>query len=93
MNPFKAFTVVAGISAAGSLLTVVLSLTFLTLRVTDGGRVTDGDRITDGGMWAIAAMAAAPAVMGIGVSYFISRTPSGVPWGSKSKGAEDNDLQ
>ena len=87
MNPFKAFTVVAGISAAGSLLTVLLSLTILSTRVTDGGRVTDG------AMWAIAAMAAAPAVMGIGVSYFISRTPSGVPWGSKSKGAEDNDLQ
>ena len=80
MNPFKAFTVVAGISAAGSLLTVLYSLAFLS-------------RVTDGAMWAIAAMAAAPAVMGIGVSYFISRTPSGVPWGSKSKGAEDNDLQ
>jgi hypothetical protein len=38
-------------------------------------------------------MAAAPAVMGIGVSCCISRTPSGVPWGSESKGAEDNDLQ
>ena len=86
MNPFKAFTVVAGISAAGSVLTVLYSLAFLS-------RITDGSRVTDGSMWAIAAMAAAPAVMGIGVSYFISRTPSGVPWGSKSKGAEDNDLQ
>ncbi len=80
MDPFKAFTIVAGISAAGSLLTVFVALKIL-------------DRISDGGMWAIAAMAAAPALMGIGVSYFISRTPSGVPWGSKSKGAEDNDLQ
>lgn len=88
MNPFKAFTVVAGISAAGSLLTVLYALAFLS-RVPDGGL----SRVNDGGMWAIAAMAAAPAVMGIGVSYFISRTPSGVPWGSKSKGAEDNDLQ
>ena len=86
MNPFKAFTVVAGISTAGSLLTVLYSLAFLS-------RVTAGGRVTDGSMWAIAAMAAAPAVMGIGVSYFISRTPSGVPWGSKSKGAEVNDLQ
>ena len=90
MNPFKAFTVVAGISAAGSLLTVLLSLTILSCP-PDGGTILS--RVTDGGMWAIAAMAAAPAVMGIGVSYCISRTPSGVPWGSKSKGAEDNDLQ
>lgn len=29
--------------------------------------------ITDAGMWAIAAMVAAPALMGIGVAYFMSK--------------------
>ena len=28
--------------------------------------------LTDGTMWAIAAMVAAPAVMGIGIAYFMS---------------------
>ncbi|HSY17489.1 MAG TPA: hypothetical protein VK815_04105 [Candidatus Acidoferrales bacterium] len=32
--------------------------------------------ITDGGMWAIAAMVAAPAVMGIGIALFMSKRPS-----------------
>jgi len=31
--------------------------------------------ISDGGMWAIAAMAAAPALMGIGMAYFITKQP------------------
>ena len=31
--------------------------------------------ITDGGMWAIAAMVAAPAVMGIGIALFMSKRP------------------
>ena len=31
--------------------------------------------LTDGTMWAIAAMVAAPAVMGIGVAYFMSKHP------------------
>jgi hypothetical protein len=32
-------------------------------------------QISDGGMWAIAAMAAAPALMGIGMAYFITKQP------------------
>ena len=79
MDPFKAFPIVAGISAAGSVLIVLVPLQIL-------------NRISDGGMWAIAAMVAAPAIMGIGVSYFISRTSSGVPRGSESKGSKDDAL-
>ncbi len=62
VNALKAFVAVAGISAISSLLIVVFALQILT-------------QITDGGMWAIAAMAFAPSVAGIGVSYFISRLP------------------
>ena len=61
MDPYKAFAVVAVAGAAGSLLIVLIALRTL-------------DRITDGGMWAIAGMAAAPAIMTVGVSYFINRT-------------------
>src|SRR5262245_4443510 len=32
------------------------------------------ERITDGGMWAIAAMVAAPALMGVGISYCVYRS-------------------
>ena len=78
-NPFQAFTIVAGISVAGSLLIVIVALQTLS-------------RISDAGMWAIAAMAMAPALMGIGVSYFISRTPGSGPWEPESKGAKNNDL-
>ena len=63
MNAFKALVAVAGISAISSLLIVVFAFIILT-------------HITDGGMWAIAAMAYAPSVAGIGVSYFVSRLPS-----------------
>jgi len=31
--------------------------------------------ISDNGMWAIAAMAAAPSLMGIGIAYFMTRQP------------------
>lgn len=31
--------------------------------------------ISDGGMWAIAAMAAAPSLMGVGIAYFMTRQP------------------
>ena len=33
------------------------------------------NNISDGGMWAIAAMAAAPALMGIGIAYFMTKQP------------------
>ncbi len=33
--------------------------------------------VTDGGMFAIALMALAPAVLGIGVAYFMSKPPRG----------------
>jgi hypothetical protein len=31
--------------------------------------------LTDGTMWAISAMVAAPAIMGIGIAYFMSKHP------------------
>ena len=31
--------------------------------------------ISDSGMWAIAAMTAAPSAMGVGIAFFISRKP------------------
>jgi hypothetical protein len=34
---------------------------------------SNGGRITDNGMFAIAAMAAAPAAMGIGIAAFLPR--------------------
>jgi hypothetical protein len=80
MNPFQAFVLVAGISAAGSLLIVCAALKTLT-------------QISDGGMLAVAAMAFGPALMGIGVSYFISRTAGSRPWDSEGKGARDDDLR
>jgi hypothetical protein len=80
MNPFKAFVIVAGVSAASSLLIVFVSLRTL-------------GQISDGGMWAIAAMTTAPAFMAIGVSHFISRTPGGELWRPDRKGAKQDDLQ
>jgi hypothetical protein len=35
--------------------------------------------ISDAGMWAIAVMAAAPSGMGVGIAYFMTRTPSQGP--------------
>ena len=32
--------------------------------------------ISDSGMWAIAVMAAAPSIMGIGIAYFINQKSS-----------------
>jgi hypothetical protein len=35
--------------------------------------------ISDAGMWAVAAMAAAPSAMGVGIAYFLTRNPSQAP--------------
>ena len=59
MNAFGAYATVAAVSAAASLL-----LGF--------GIVKSLSTITDSGMWAIAAMTFAPAILGVGVSFFIS---------------------
>jgi len=57
INPYVG---VATASASGS--TVVVALAFFLLH-----------EISDSGMWAIAVMAAAPSIMGIGIAYFMSR--------------------
>jgi hypothetical protein len=60
-NAYAAYMVVALISAiaAGSIPFMVLSKL---------------SHISDGAMWAIAMMALAPCLLGVGVSYFIYRT-------------------
>jgi hypothetical protein len=58
MNAFGAYSIVAAVSAVASL-------------VLGFGAIKTLTHITDSGMWAIAAMAFAPALMGIGVSLFI----------------------
>jgi len=54
--------VVAGYCAGASVMIVAIALALL-------------NNISDGGMWAIAAMAAAPALMGIGIAYFMTKQP------------------
>lgn len=58
MNAFSAYSIVAGVSALASLLLGFGIIKTLT-------------HISDSGMWAIAAMVFAPALMAIGVSMFI----------------------
>jgi hypothetical protein len=60
MNPYRALAVIAAVSVASSLLIVVFALHTL-------------NRITDAGMFGIGLMAFAPAVLGVGVSYFLVR--------------------
>jgi hypothetical protein len=57
-NAYTAFMVTALVSAGGSVGIVLLALNSLK-------------HITDSGMWAIAVMCFAPALLGIGVSFFI----------------------
>jgi hypothetical protein len=58
MNAYGAYSIVAGVSGLAS-----LALGF--------GVVKTLNQITNEGMWAIAAMTFAPALLGIGVSLFI----------------------
>ncbi len=58
MNVYQAYAAVGGISAGASFLIACGSL-FLR------------GSLTDSGMWAIAVMTLAPALMGLGVSLFI----------------------
>jgi hypothetical protein len=66
MNAYQAYALVGGISAAASLLLGCIALkTFTTL--------------SDSGIWAIAVMTFAPALLGIGVSLFICLSHRSAP--------------
>jgi hypothetical protein len=58
MNAYTAYATVAGVCAIASFLLGFSVIKTLT-------------QITDNGMWAIAAMVFAPAILGISVSFFI----------------------
>jgi len=60
-NAFAAYMVVTFVSGAASVFIALVVLTKFT-------------QVTDSGIWAMAVMIAAPALLGIGVSYFIYRT-------------------
>jgi hypothetical protein len=60
--PFPHLVAVAAFCSTASLGIVALAFCVL-------------NDITDGGMWAIAAMTAAPPLMGIGIAYFMTRHP------------------
>jgi hypothetical protein len=60
--PIHPFAQVALCSGAASVLIAFLCMVLLR-------------SITDTGMWACAAMVFAPALMGIGVAYFMSKQP------------------
>jgi uncharacterized membrane protein len=60
-NVYAAYMVVAFISAAASVIIALIALTRFT-------------QVTDGAMWSMAVMILAPALLGIGVSYFVYRT-------------------
>lgn len=61
MNAYSAYSIVAGVNALASLLIAFGVVRTLT-------------QITDAGMWAIAGMTAVPALMAMGVCYFINST-------------------
>jgi hypothetical protein len=60
--PFPHLVAVAAFCATASL--GIVALAFCVLNNT-----------SDGGMWAIAAMVAAPSLMGIGIAFFMTRHP------------------
>ncbi|HEY2827688.1 MAG TPA: hypothetical protein VGJ04_08825 [Pirellulales bacterium] len=62
--PFVPYLILALLCGAGSVLIVFLALMIMG---------ANGGHITDNGMFGIAAMAAAPAIMGIGIAGFMSR--------------------
>ena len=58
-NPFVRVAIASGGASAGIALICMFTM----------------HTISDAGMWAIAAMVAAPAIMGIGIAYFMSKQP------------------
>jgi hypothetical protein len=60
-NAHTAYMVVAMVSAAASFLIALVALSKFT-------------QVTDSAMWAMAVMILAPAVLGIGVSYFVHQS-------------------
>jgi hypothetical protein len=60
VNPFVGVAVAAG----GAAVLVAFIGFCMVMHLTE---------LSDGTMWAIAAMVAAPAVMGIGIAYFMKR--------------------
>jgi hypothetical protein len=61
INPYAAYACVAGFGAAASVLIALIGMKSFTT-------------ITDNGMWAVAAMVAAPAFMSLGVAFCITLT-------------------
>jgi hypothetical protein len=61
VNVYGAYALTA---AAGGLTSLLVALV----------GINHFSSITDSGMWAIAAMVAAPCLMAVGVAYFISKT-------------------
>jgi hypothetical protein len=57
VNPYIGVATACGCASAG-----IAALAFFLLH-----------EISDSGMWALAAMVAAPSIMGIGIAYFMSR--------------------
>jgi hypothetical protein len=66
MNAYGAYSLVAAIASAASLLIGLIGMKTY-------------NQITDSGLWAIAVMVAAPMAMAIGVSFFINRTHCAFP--------------
>jgi hypothetical protein len=64
LPPFLPYLILAVLCGAASVLIVFLALIILG---------SNGGRITDSGMFAIAAMSVAPAIMGIGIAAFLPR--------------------
>ena len=61
-TPTHPLVAIAGACAGASV--GIVAVTFMLLH-----------NISEGGMWAIAAMAAAPSGMGIGIAYFMTKNP------------------
>lgn len=62
-HPYRAYLVLALICGAAS--TAIVTVSMLTF--------SHGGRISDVGMVSVAGMAAAPAIMGVGIAGFMSR--------------------
>ena len=60
-NAYTAYIVVALASAAASVVIALVALNTFT-------------QVTDSAMWSMAVMILAPALSGVGVSYFVQRT-------------------
>ena len=60
-NPYQAYACVAGFGAAATVLIALIAIHHFTT-------------ISDNGIWAVAAMVAAPAFMSLGVAFCITLT-------------------